>query len=763
MSKGKDLCKLIDVDMQDRQHVMQRRRLGRDLYHGNPPTSPSLPGGSNIMLPIVEEKVEGMVPKLVNAFWGAEPTVNVRRTGEEFDKMATRNVEQFLNWAIEADIDNFYETVETWFRNTVLDGLSVLKVYWHRKERNSLQILTSPILWKQGQVDFTGQLVETDRPRTVLEGLVGAFEGLQEAEGDVGDDTPIADAVGSMWTISFIEDRRLIEDVTVQIVESEYVDEVELYVYRPIVVANKPCVEVVEYEDIILPYRTWDLQSAERVTQRYWLTFDEVKRIAAEDNWDLDEADWDKLKSATKTEDRHERDDDDKFLARQRDYIAGEQADPNGSSSLDNDEAPYVDGKLLMYEVYTTDDMNGDGQLEEVIYHIPACLEKIVKANYLEEIFPHGRRPFIDAHYIRQSDRWYSRSLAEQLVPIALEVNAIVNMVNEGQELINNPFFFYVPHANTVEPEVLENIEPGQGIPVSDINAIMFPKFPQEPLANLSAVDSMLLFADRLTIAPQAVGSNQTRNAPRTARGTLALLSEAGIKTDIIITGFQKRPWPELFHQIHALYMRYGDPEKFYRVTGEENPKRITPSEMRGRFEFTFSGNSVNTNREVMRSIAQMRYTTLMANPLYAMDLNAMLAVTEDFLHHYHEGADVSSLLPRLPGAGGSHPPMDQHTENRIMSNGVPIDALPTDDHVSHIRELESFTKSAAFDQLPEAAVALLANHMRQHQQFLQQTAMQQGGPIPAGAGMANNVPTGLTAGGGPDQSDLGALEGGIQ
>jgi hypothetical protein len=415
----------------------------------------------------------------------------------------------------------------------------------------------------------------------------------------------------------------------------------------------------------------------------------------------------------------------------------------------------------MMYEIYATEDLNDDGQLEEVIYQIPACLEKIVSACYLEEVFPHGRRPFADAHYVRVSDRWYSRSLGEQLLHINLEVDAIVNMVNESQELINNPFFFYVPHANTVDPEMLENIQPGQGIPVSDANAVFFPKFPQEPLANLSAVDSMLLFADRLTVAPQSVGSNQTRNAPRTARGTLALLSEAGVKTDLIITGLQKKGWKELFHQIHALYGAYGDDSKWFHVTGESNPRRITPQEMRGRFNYSFSGNSVNTNREVLRSIAQVRYQTLIANPLYSMDINAMLALTADFLRHFSEGTDVDKLLPKLPGQGGAHPPMDQATENQIMASGQFVEVLPTDDHVAHLKEIERFSKSQEFEQLPQYSVAAIANHRRQHMQLLQQQVQQQGGPMPGGGGLANNTPTGMSNA--QTQTDLNALEGGVQ
>ena len=764
-ARGRDLCKLIDMDIRDRQHALQKRMVARNLYYGLYDRQTKRRGASNIHLPVLEEKVEGMVPKLSNAFHGAEPIVHVKRVQAEFDEVQTENNERFLNWAVETDIPNFYDVTEAWFRNTLLDGTSVLKVYWERVTRNTVEISGRQAMWRQGEVDFSGTLIEQDRPRFIIEVMADQFPGLQDVrreDGEMDDMLPAADAVGNRYRVDFLEDRRMYEDILVEVAESEFFDEVDLYVYRPIIKANRPRVEVVEYEDLIVPYRTWDLQEAERVTHRYWLTLAEFRTQAEKEGWELSDEDWERIESASRTADRHEQDPLDRSMKRQKDAAVGEHPENGGGKgSLEDPDAPYVDGKIMMYEVYVTEDLNEDGEYEEVVHQIPVCLKKVVKSHYLEELFPHGRRPFPAAHYLRISDRWYARSLGEQLTPINLEVNAIVNMVNEAQELINNPFFFYVPHANTVDPEVLEDIQPGEGVPVSDVNAVFFPKFPQEPLANLSAVDSMLLFADRLTIAPQAVGSSQVRNAPRTARGTLALLSESGIKTDIIITGLQKGGWRELFHQIHKLYHAFGDQSKWFHVTGEQHPRRITPEEMRGQFDYTFHGNSVNTNREVLRSIAQVRYSTLVANPLYSMDLNALLALTRDFLRHFGEGTDVDKLMPKLPGQGGSHPPMDQRTELQIMAAGRPIEVLPTDDHVRHLDEIEKFQRSPAFEQLPQWAVGMIAAHQQQHMLLLQQMAQTQGGPLGGGAGMANNIPTGMSNA--QTQTDLNAMEGGFQ
>ena len=763
-SKGGDLSKLIAVDIRDRQWALQRREVARNLYHGTASRKPRYKGAPNVHLPVLEEKVEGMVPKLSNAFHAADPRVHVKRVGSEYNEEATDKNENFLNWALDTDIANFYSTTESWFRNMLIDGTSVIKIYWEQKWRNTVDISGLKAIWRAGQPDLLGQVTEEPRAKVVIEGLAEEFPGLVDVQpirdAPDPDKTALLGAIGHEYVISFIEHRREYKDIRVQFAESQYVDEVDMYAYRPIMTSNRPKVEVVEYEDIIMPYATPDLQESPRATHRYWLTIDELRARIDDDGWAIDDEEYERLESAANGAERKERDPNDRQLSRNRDVAVGEQSSP-GAGVLEFDKAAYVDGKFMVYEVYCTDDVNEDGLPEEVVYQIPACLKKIVSAHYIEELFPHGRRPFADAHYIRVSDRWYSRSLGEQLTQINLEVNAIVNMVNEAQELINNPFFFYVPHANTVDPAILEGIAPGQGIPVSDPNAIFFPKFPQEPLANLSAIDSMLLFADRLTVSPQSVGSSQSRNAPRTARGTLALLSEGGIKTDVVITALQKNGWREMCQQLHALYCEFGDDEIWYHVTGSDEPQKITKEELRGRFQYSFHGNSVNTNREVLRSIAQVRYQTLMSNPLYSQDMNAMLALTKDFLRHFSEGSDVTKLLPKLPGQGGSHPAMDQQTENRIMADGTPVEALPLDDHIAHLQALEQFTRSPRFEELPQSAVMSFAMHQRQHNQFMQQQLSQQGGGIGGGkGGTANNVPTGMSNA--QTQTDMNAMEGGV-
>jgi hypothetical protein len=86
------------------------------------------------------------------------------------------------------------------------------------------------------------------------------------------------------------------------------------------------------------------------------------------------------------------------------------------------------------------------------------------------------------------------------------------------------------------------------------------------------------------------------------------------------------------------------------------------------------------------------------------------------------------------------------------MAQGVPLQVLPTDDDSQHMQVIEQFQNSPAFDNLDQAAVAMIASHFIQHQQQLlqkQQQGQQQAGQA---GGLANNQPV-----------QLGDLEGGVQ
>lgn len=767
--KGRRLVRLIETDLRDRKGVISRLRVIRDYYHGSQDRILDYDGQPDVHLNVITDKIEAVTPKLVNSFWNADPIVHVRRVAEEFDPDLTSLNELYMNWALESDIDNFYHTTEQWFRNVPLDGTSTVMTWWNHETRMTTLIYPMKLYWRGGQQDLSGTVTAEDRPKVAEDILIEIFQLPQGiAEDGLLDVRPIEDGAvdaaddvdifNSSYTVRFIEGREEFQ-ATVEFHPSRYIDEVDVYVHRPIVVANKPVVEVVEFEDLIIPFRTSDIQKSSRVSRQYWVTWEEINKFVDSGEWDLTEIEMERLE-AELTGEREEQHEENRAMKISKDRQTGEYDSGTHvsiTSKAVSDEVdvfdgklmpePFVDNRVLVFEVFCRDDV-GDGT-GEVIYQIPYCLKKVVKAEYLEERFPHGRRPFASLHCIKMSDRWYGVSWGQLLLPINIEVNAIVNMVNEAQELINNPMGFYVPHANTVDPEIISNIQPGQLIPVADINAVSFPQFPQQPLANLQEMDTLLLFADRLTMAPQSSGSSQVRNNPRTARAQLALLSEAGIKTDMMVTGFQKGGWKELMHQLHALYQHFGPDEKYFYVTGTDKQEKISQTQIRGRYEYSFSGNTTNTNREVQRVMVMQLAGLVLNDPMLGMDMNARQDLIKALYQLFGEGLKLR--IPKLPGMGATNRlPATQHEELRMMQSGIPVDVLPTDNDAEHLDVIQKFMNSSEIEKWEEWQVGLIAAHAIQHQNQL--ILKQAQGAVDSGS-MANNIPA----------TTLGDLEGGVQ
>ncbi len=714
-TRGRELIRDITGNIRDHSIWLRKREICRNLYLDNGRRlDVHWAGASNIHLPVIFEKVEAMVPKLVNAFFGIDPIVSVSRPAGEYNPDETKEHEWFANWALRYDIPDFFVTVTSWFRNTLLDGVGVVKTRWKREWRDTCEIYALKRDTRKGEpLGASGLIADADTPKTNLDFFDELF-GVKNIM--------TLEETGAGFTLDIVEDRRLVRDIRVEFHDSEFVDEIEAHVFRPVLCADNPVVEVVEGEDLIVPYRAANIQTAPMIAHQYWLTKEEIIARGQSDNsrdrWDITEDDAARIESGTGYP--QEEIQENRTSKRSKDEAIGE---------FPNTLVHRKGNKYLILEVYKTEWENG--KRREVIYQIPYLLKKIVHAAYLDEACPHGRRPFATIHYQSASDRFYVPGMAERLADINIQVNTTINQVNDNQELINNPIFFYVPGGMNVDPDTLKNIPPGTGIPVHDPGAVTIPQWTQTPLANMSMLESVMMFADRITgLSPMSSGSSQMRNAPRTARGTLALISEGNVKTDIIVKMAQEEGWTELMVQLFGLYERYLSGEKWFWVIGADktrHPASIMPKMLRGRFEYIWQGNTTNSNPEVQRTLAQLRYNTAVANPLYQYDMVAMRELLRDFLMHFSEGTNPDTILPNLPGQGtASHMPMSQKDENVSMNHGIIIEPLMTDNHQQHIADLDAAVAGAAFEQLPQHVVSLYATHKQRHMQMMADAAAQQ-------------------------------------
>ena len=98
-SRGKWLMSEIRQAVRDRKALDDKLELVRALYWmDKDPGEVPWEGASDVHLPVIYEKIETTVPKLVNSFWGTEPVVHVKRVPNEFMPEETDNAERLINW-----------------------------------------------------------------------------------------------------------------------------------------------------------------------------------------------------------------------------------------------------------------------------------------------------------------------------------------------------------------------------------------------------------------------------------------------------------------------------------------------------------------------------------------------------------------------------------------------------------------------------------------------------------------------------------------
>jgi hypothetical protein len=711
-------------------------------------------GAADIHLPVIMEKVEMAVPKVMSALWRADPFVQITAPGGvDVDMKSIKNIERFVSWAFRNDIPGFYRTLENYLRNMFIDGTSVGKIRWERTWRRAIEVHTLRSMYMPGDINLLGEQIQALTPKSPEEMLSEIF-GLGDYKNTVIDVKQLGE---DEYAVEFTEDRRKLK-ARAQFQESDKIDEVDIKVFRNVIERDSPVIELVELEDIYLPYRSACLQSADWVAHRTWYTYDEIKTLVDNGDWKLTKAELNALKGLKRNADPESK------SAALRDKVIGETG--NTGTELTTKDGKIDPNQIMVWEIYVRDYVDGDDEPIDVIYFLPDEIRKIAGVEYHDETFPHGKRPFISSVYIPVPDRFYGIGMAEILYAINLEVDNVMNNTANAMAIKTNPWFLYSNLGLASNDQLLDGIAPGMGVAIADPNSVVFPAFAQEPLANFhTSFQTLLGYADRLTFSPSIGGSSNYRNAPRTARGTMALMDAAEEHLSTIVEQLQANAWKEMIAQVVPLYGRFVSIDKWYSVTGEDAPRRVSPKDLRNNYLYEFTGSLTSVNRDQQRALAAQRYMNTSNDALYQSDPHAAQARLRDYLTYMSDNQNVDHLIPKLPGEGGySHPPMQQEHEIQAMRMNKPIDVLPIDNHQEHLAKIDAFTKSAAFEELPQHTVALIAQHRNQHEALLrQQMAMAQQGQQMQGGTSPNQAPTpGVPQQGNPAMGgELSALEGG--
>ncbi len=704
----------------DRSEFLQRRIEVRDLYYKEPGIFEVVDdepweGAADIHVPVITEKVETAVPKTLSAMWRAHPFVNVQAPGDKIDNFGLKNIEVFAGWAFRHDIEDFYETFENFLRNMFIDGTSIAKTTWDRRFRRAIDPYIVKNSYKEGDLDALGNQIEMGRRKTDVE-LITEVLGFGDVSNSTINVTPQRKKEG--YDVRFTEAGR-IYDGFASIEQSEVIDESIIRIHRKVIEYDAPKVENVELDHLLVPYRTKNIREAKWVAHKTWYSLSEVTKKVSKGEWSMTKEELAHLATLGRNADEKSE------LAVQKDKMIGE----SGNTGTELVETPEAQAKgfdpnhILIWEFYVKDFSDKQDDPVDVIHFIVDETEMIVGTLYHDEVFPHGKRPFAVGKYIPIPGRFYGWGMADLLFGINEGIDHTMSLVHNLTELIAHPFYFYTPYAATSNDKTLKGIRPGEGIPTSDVNGVRFVEFAQQPLQILhTSFDTLLGYGDRLTFSPTVGGSTNYRNAPRTAKGTMALMGAAEEHLSTVVEQLQETGWRTIVEQVMSLYGLFVATDKWFRITGETQPRRLNPRDLRHNLQYSFSGSLTSVNRDIQRQLARERYITARTDPLYNGDPRARRNLLESFLRQFSDGTDVEKEIPSLPGEGGfSHDPMEQDDEIQAMIMGMRVEVLPIDDHKKHMADIQKFKSSDAFNSLPGTVVAMIAEHHNQHQSSMQQ------------------------------------------
>jgi hypothetical protein len=408
-----------------------------------------------------------------------------------------------------------------------------------------------------------------------------------------------------------------------------------------------------------------------------------------------------------------------------------------------------------LLEWYGSFDYNDDGDEIEVIVTVHKEAQKLLRIVPLKEVFPHGKRPFADWHFIRIPGRFYGMGLPMRIEGIQEEVNTIHNQRVDFGTITNTPFGFYRPSSG-LKPETW-TFKPNQLYPVEDQSSVWFPQRPQTTTFGYKEESGLWEAFERLTGSSDLTAGRQpnTVGATRTATGTLAIIQEGNVKFNDYIQEAKEglRRIVLQIHQLNENFLPEDLPGLAFRVTGRGGEDvfvdlKGNTQEIKGNFDFIFMGNAENSSAQFERESNMILFQNLtdmsrlpMAMQLGIVTVKNIYNIYRDMIRSFGK-KDVLSYItePKDP----LPTPLDPNIENVMMSQGRPVDPVITENVQYHMQIHEEFEMSPAYQIMTPEANMMFQDHKQktygvantQQQMMAQQAQTPPTGVGPQAAGI---------------------------
>jgi hypothetical protein len=472
-------------------------------------------GASNLFLPLTRVTIDSLLAQFYDAMLAQRPTV-IGTEGTDLE--SARMLEMFYFDHVWTKILNLKEIGNDWLFDTLLDGTSAVKIRWNRDETLVRDQTIEPE-------------IRVDRERT-------RFSTGQEVDFE---------------TIVGI-DERIVEETT-----SRRVD--------------RPAVDITDMSRIfVAPSSGLGMQWPECpwYYEVSYLTWDELRSRKQHGYDNIDEELRSKLAE-------HELTGKERTI---RDEEEVGQSDPTQTAQVVvfymrmalPGKVTRLDGKTKKQNIEFDDEGNqiGDALEEEVEIVYLVDTKKIARIIPLTRLYPDGKRPHIDNRFTRLPRHFFGQGIPAKMKHLNRLLNSTFNQMMDYGTLQNMPFFFYEP-ASTGLLADMNQLKPGEGIPVLNSGGVNFPKFQGNKDFQLSILQQVQAWAERDTAVTDFTQGRAASvpNAPRTAAGTGMLLQQSNIAFSRMVA-LMAEQFTELLRRVHVLYQRYAPQELEFKFFNQQ-------------------------------------------------------------------------------------------------------------------------------------------------------------------------------------------------
>ena len=532
------------ADWENRQDEYTRKRYGIR-------TKKTFPwvGAANFVLPQIDSDINRLKPAYVNLAQ-VIPIVTFEPFGPE-DVDPARKREYLFDWRMRNEV-KFQKEYLLGVDYALQRGFTLFKITWKFQTRK-----------------YTKYLDLSELDQEVLEAIFMP---------EVTDEILFQIIAESLKPdLTFEENVKSIQDAIAEFREGktkfefEFVEKAE---NRPEVKACDP------RQDVTFPVGTTDIQNAHFIDYRYWVSKNDVK-IAMQDEkfekFDDDEIDSWGTRSYQLTTADH--------LKSIRDGVTTQKRH---------------DDLILLHEVCTWYDINGDGINERVIITYPdtnpSAVLRFIEVPYDHGMFPYVvvRReindaeimasrgiPAIDDDFQTGISTLFNQDIDSGTISTTPTVVARKNSVKNLRNLRYVPGQVVETENGTGDYQVVQNQNLGQG---GRFNSMQYLKaWANDRIGNLTAAISQ---------SNNMPGAGQ--KGEKTAR-EVATIESSSTQLQAMDLFVWQLQMADVYYQIDALYEQFGDEDQMIMMTGQK-PERISRQEIQGRFNMVPNGRLDNSN-----------------------------------------------------------------------------------------------------------------------------------------------------------------------